>query len=134
MHVTAGLAHNYAYDYMAAGGTPVLAVEKSRVFRLSGHNPADGVFDGDIFGWNTYLMTPDGLMYFYTHQGHRYVEVGQAVRKGQIIGTVGNWPGSPGRSHTHLGVTHPMGDRASRRAATNVTAAPHVPGWTPPGL
>jgi murein DD-endopeptidase MepM/ murein hydrolase activator NlpD len=131
IHPTAGLAHNWAYDYMAHGGTPVLAVERGRVWKLSGHEPDAGVIGGDIYGWNTYLMTPDGVIYFYTHQGYRYVKVGDRVRKGQVIGQVGRWPHDPGRSHTHLGVTHPMGDRASRQAATNVARAPKVRGWSP---
>jgi len=131
IHPTAGLAHNWAYDYLALGGTAVLAVEKSTVWRLSGHNPTEGVYGGDIFGWNTYLITRDGLIYFYTHQGERFVQVGDKVRKGQVIGKVGHWPNDPGRSHTHLGVTHPMGDRASRTAASNVARAPHVNGYVP---
>src|SRR5262249_36564485 len=88
MHPTAGLAHNWAFDYMARGGTLVLAVEKAKVWKLSGHDPDVGVIGGDIFGWNTYLMTPDGVIYFYTHQGFRSVTLGQAVRKGQVIGQV----------------------------------------------
>jgi murein DD-endopeptidase MepM/ murein hydrolase activator NlpD len=113
---------------MTAGGTAILAVELATVWKLSGHNPNEGVIDGDIFGWNTYLMTRDGLLYFYTHQGGRNVKVGERVKKGQVIGFVGNWPGDPGRSHTHLGVTHPMGERASKRAILNVSEAPRVKG------
>jgi murein DD-endopeptidase MepM/ murein hydrolase activator NlpD len=70
-------------------------------------------------------------MYFYTHQDTRRVTVGQKVRKGQVIGEVGHWPNDPGRSHTHLGVTHPMGERASKRAILNVAEAPHVQGTYP---
>lgn len=129
LHPTSGLAHNWALDFMAPGGTPVLAVERSTVWRLSGHDPADGA-NGDIYGWNTYLMTPDGLVYFYTHQGKRLVKLGEKVVKGQVIGSVGHWPHDEGRSHTHLGVTHPMGERPSKRAILNVAKAPHVKGTT----
>jgi len=128
LHPTAGLAHNWALDFLAHGGTPVLAVEKGTIWKCSGHDPAEGVIGGDIYGWNTYLLTPDGLMYFYTHQSERFVRVGDKVAKGAIIGTVGHWPHDEGRSHTHLGVTHPMGDRASRRAILNVADAPRVVG------
>jgi murein DD-endopeptidase MepM/ murein hydrolase activator NlpD len=131
LHPTAGLAHNWALDFMTAGGTLILAVEAGTIWRLSGHNPNEGVIDGDIYGWNTYLHTRDGLMYFYTHQGSRNVHVGDRVKKGQVIGAVGLWPGDPGRSHTHLGVTHPMGERASKRAILNVAEAPHVQGTYP---
>lgn len=128
MHQTGGLANNWALDYMAPGGTPVLAVEAGTIWRLSGHDPNSGVSGGDIYGWNTYLQTRDGLLYFYTHQDMRYVRLGQKVKKGDVIGRVGKWPGDPGRSHTHLGVTHPMGTTASKRACLNIAQAPRIAG------
>ena len=128
LHRTAGLAHNWALDFMAPGGSAVLAVEAGTLWRFSGHDPDTGVHDGDIFGWNLYLHTGDGLIYFYTHLGARYGNVGLKVPKGTVVGQVGHWPGDPGRSHTHLGVTHPMGDRASKRAIFNVAEAPRVKG------
>jgi len=128
MHPTAGLAHNWALDFMAPGGTNLLAPEAGTIWRLSGHDPAQGVIGGDIYGWNIYLMTRDGLIYFSTHSDRRYVQVGDKVAKGTIIGRVGSWPGDPGRSHTHLGVTHPMGDRASKRAILNVAEAARILG------
>jgi murein DD-endopeptidase MepM/ murein hydrolase activator NlpD len=111
---------------MAPGGTEIFAVEAGRIWKLSGHDPATGVHDGDIFGWNIYLQTSDGLMYFFTHVGSRAVKVGYKVKKAQILGKVGHWPHDEGRSHTHLGVSHPMGDAASKRAIRNVAEAPHV--------
>lgn len=128
LHETSGLAHNWALDFMAKGGTKILAVEAATVWKLSGHDPKDGVIDGDIFGWNTYLMTKDGLIYFYTHQGSRSVKVGDRVVRGQIIGVVGKWPDDPGRSHTHLGVTFPAPPhpRSSQRAIVNVGEAPRL--------
>ena len=134
LHPTAGLAHNWALDYMAPGGTEVLAVESGTVWKCSGHDPATGVHDGDIYGWNVYLITRDGLVYFYTHLGERYVKYGQKVLKGEVIGKVGHWPHDEGRSHTHLGVTHPVGDRASKRACLNVAEAPHVKAIPPRGV
>ena len=134
MHQTGGLAHNWALDFMAPGGTNVLAVEAGTIWKLSGHDPAGGVTDGDIYGWNLYLMTRDGLLYFYTHSDRRYVVLGQKVSRGTIIARVGSWPGDPGRSHTHLGVTHPMGDRASKRAILNVAEAPRVLGTPAKGV
>lgn len=126
LHQTAGIPGNWALDFLAAGGTPVLAVEAGTITRLSGHDPSTGVHDGDIFGWNIYLTTKDNLVYFYTHLGTRTCHVGDKVRKGKVLGSVGHWPDDPGRSHTHLGVTHPMGDKASKRAICNVYEAPKV--------
>lgn len=126
LHQTAGLPGNWALDFLAPGGTPVLAVEDGRITRFSGHDPADGVRDGDIFGWNVYVEAPDKVEYFYTHLGTRTMHVGDKVKRGKVIGAVGHWPDDPGRSHTHLGCTHPMGEKASKRAICNVLEAPKV--------
>lgn len=123
LHVTAGLPGNVALDFMAAGGTTILAPQDCYVMRLSGHDPAEGVIDGDIYGWNTYLHVPDGF-YFLTHQDFRYVKLGQWVRKGTRIGRVGHWPNDPGRSHSHLGFTHVKGAYASRKRILAVAAGP----------
>lgn len=123
LHETGGLAHNWAFDYMAPGGTPIRCVEAGHVWKLSGRSPSEGVVDGDRFGWMTYIMTRDGVMYVYIHQGSRAVKLGDSCKLGQIIGRVGHWPHDEGRSHTHLGVTHPMGRAASIRASRNVAEA-----------
>jgi murein DD-endopeptidase MepM/ murein hydrolase activator NlpD len=112
---------------MAPGGTAVFAPEQATVWRLSGHDPAQGVIGGDIFGWNIYLYTPGGVIYFGTHFGDKHVTVGQKVKAGTLIGHVGHWPHDPGRSHTHLGVTHPMGKRAAVARINVVAKASMVP-------
>jgi murein DD-endopeptidase MepM/ murein hydrolase activator NlpD len=131
LHPTKGLDHNWALDFMAPGGTRFLAPEPGKITRLSGHNPAEGVVDGDIFGWNIYLKTSGGVTYFVTHLGNRDVKVGQHVRQGDILGHVGHWPHDPGRSHTHLGVTHPSGDEAAKLYVCKVAKAPKVKGQWP---
>lgn len=124
LHPTLGLAYNWALDFMAPGGTPVLAVEEGTIWKLSGHDPAQGVVLGSVFGWNVYLHTKSGLLYFYTHLGVRNVKLGQKMKPGGLIGYVGNWPGDPGRSHTHLGVTHPVTAAASKAQIVRVSKAP----------
>lgn len=109
LHDTAGLPGFWALDFMAPGGTPVLASQDGRVLRVSGHDPASGVHEGDIFGWNVYLITTGDVEYFDTHYGDVIVKPGQQVKRGDQLGTVGHWPGDPGRSHTHRGVKHPYG-------------------------
>lgn len=131
LHETSGLANNWALDFMAPGGTRFLAPEAGTITRLSGHRPSEGVIGGDIYGWNIYLTAPSGVWYFATHLGNRDVTVGQKVRAGDILGHVGNWPGDPGRSHTHLGVTHPAGDRAAKDYICKVAASPRVHGQWP---
>jgi murein DD-endopeptidase MepM/ murein hydrolase activator NlpD len=123
LHQTAGLAHNWSIDFMAPGKTEIYAVERGTIWKMSGHDPADYKPGSSIFGWSVYLMTPDGMMYFYTHMSIRYVRLGQKVNKGYKIGIVGGWPHDSGRSHTHLGCTHPMGDIPSKRAIRNVAEA-----------
>jgi murein DD-endopeptidase MepM/ murein hydrolase activator NlpD len=85
------------------------------------------VTQGDIFGWNVYLHTAAGVIYFSTHNGDYLVRLGQRVKAGQLIAHVGHWPGDPGRSHTHLGVTHPAGVTAAKNYICKVANAPMLP-------
>lgn len=138
-HETGGIPGNIAYDFMAPGGTLVLASQDGVISRLSGHDPKTGTWKdgkpnkrGDVFGWSIYLRTADGE-YFDTHLGSRVVKVGQKVVAGQKLGTVGKWPNDPGRSHTHRGFTARKGGRKASTARINaVKVARRVKPWTPP--
>ena len=105
IHPTAGLPGYPAIDFLARGGTPILAVQSGRIRRHSGRNPALGVVSGSVFGWSLYLRADSGSDYFYTHLGRRTTHEDQRVVAGQVIGEVGHWPGDPGRSHVHVGVS-----------------------------
>jgi Putative peptidoglycan binding domain len=127
LHPTAGLYGNYAIDFMAPGGTKVLAVEAAKITKLSGRDPATGADqDIGIYGWSIHYETPLGLRYFSTHYGSRSVSLGAQVDCGQVVGAVGGWPGDPGRSHTHLGVTHPMGVAAAKKRMLEIAQAKKV--------
>jgi murein DD-endopeptidase MepM/ murein hydrolase activator NlpD len=134
LHETSGdqdFAHNMALDFMAPGGTRVLAPADGVIVKLSGHDPALGDVGGGVFGWSFYLETAFGLVYA-THLGNRHVHVGQHLSAGAIIGHVGHWPGDPPRSHTHLGVTahdHSIGSGA--RLVESLARAPRVAGHWP---
>jgi hypothetical protein len=125
--MTAGLPNNWALDFMAPGGTPFLAPQDVWVSRFSGHDPASGVTGGDIFGWNIYLQTSGGVIYFATHLGDRADVLGKHVTRGTLLGHVGHWPNDPGRSHTHLGVTHPAGKVAAVARIEAVAQATMLP-------
>jgi hypothetical protein len=127
LHVTAGLAGNWAIDFMAPGGTKVLSVENAKIVRLSGSDPSGGAQQSiGIFGWSIHYETPEGFRYFSTHYGTRCVVEGQRVDCGQVVGTVGSWPGDPGRSHTHLGVTSPFGEASAKKRITEISQAKKV--------
>jgi murein DD-endopeptidase MepM/ murein hydrolase activator NlpD len=105
LHWTSGLPDNAALDFMAPGGTLVLAPEAGVVRRFSGHDPATGIHGaGDVYGWSLYLHCAMGD-YFVTHLGARYATLGAHVAEGQVLGAVGHWPHDEGRSHTHMGFT-----------------------------
>ena len=133
LHETGGIPMNWALDFMAPGGTKLVAPEAGTLSRQSGHDPSQGTSGAvnDIFGWSVYIQTPAGLVYFATHLGSVSVQVGQQLKAGDVIGVVGNWPGDPGRSHTHLGVTHPAGIAAAKDRICAVAAAPRMPGQAP---
>jgi murein DD-endopeptidase MepM/ murein hydrolase activator NlpD len=102
----------------------VLAPQDSTVWKLSGHPPGEYVPGSSVFGWSVYLMTAGGVIYFVTHLGERALTVGQKIKAGQVIGTVGHWPNDPSRSHSHIGVTHPAGRVAATARIVAVSQAP----------
>lgn len=133
LHDTGGIPGNVALDFMTPAGANVLAPERCKVVRLSGHEPSSGTWAngrhetwGSVFGWSCYLETPAGYVYFLTHLGERYAEVGDWIPVGGLIGKVGGWPNDPGRSHLHLGVTAPGGRAKSVARIRRVAAAPRV--------
>jgi hypothetical protein len=128
LHPTAGLSGNWAIDFCAPGGTKVWAVERAVIRKLSGRDPAQGAQQTiGIFGWSIHYETAEGYRYFSTHYGARApLQVGQVVTVGQLLGTVGHWPGDPGRSHTHLGVTSPLGIADAKKRITAVSLAARI--------
>src|SRR5262245_15380791 len=105
-HPTAGLPGYDAYDYMAKAGSPAVAPITGKVIKLSGHDPSGGPTQGvhGPFGWSVYIQGDDGHTYYMTHMGGRNVKVGQKVKAGQQIGTVGNYAKWGGADHIHMGV------------------------------
>ena len=128
LHQTDGITGNWAMDFCAPGGTKVVAVERAIITRLSGHDPSDGANQTiGIFGWSIYYKTADGYEYFSTHYGSRAsLRLGQVVEVGQVVGTVGHWPGDESRSHTHLGVSSPLGIAAAKKRITEISRAQRV--------
>ena len=132
LHPTAGIAHNWALDFMAPGGTYVVAPEAATISRWSGHDPKLGEILDDhgrptsVYGWSMYLHTRTGIIYFLTHLDRRYAKVGDTVRAGDLIGRVGHWPKNEGRSHSHLGVTHPRGETEAKAYIKRVANAIRV--------
>lgn len=127
-HQTDGLPKiNIAIDFMAPGGTKVLAVENAQITKLSGHDPKYGVIDPPgVFGWTVYYSTPAGYEYFSTHYGKVLCTVGMHVDCGQVIAEVGNWPGDPARSHTHLGVSSPKGRADATKRILAISQAKRI--------
>lgn len=127
LHETAGLDDNMAFDFCATPGTKVLAVVDCEVVKISGH-PPNVVIDPKlgIFGWNLHYRTSTGYRWFSTHYGTIAVHVGQELKHGQVVGAVGRWPGDPGRSHTHIGVTSPHGRADGIAWITRIAFAPRL--------
>ncbi|MHB9878947.1 M23 family metallopeptidase [Pacificimonas sp. ICDLI1SI03] len=78
-----GRAHQ-ALDFMAARGTPVRAVDDGVLVKF---------FDSDQGGITIYQFDPtESWVYYYAHLDSRAddIEEGDAVRRGQVIGTVGS--------------------------------------------
>jgi murein DD-endopeptidase MepM/ murein hydrolase activator NlpD len=97
--------HN-AVDIMAPRGTPVLAADSGRVYKLR-TNAAGGI--------TVYALDPESrFVYYYAHL-ERYREglaEGAALAKGELIGyvgTTGNAP--PNRPHLHFQVMRLTSER-----------------------
>lgn len=99
-HNTGDLPGYPAYDFFAASGTPVVAVEKGRI-------RAYGSSGGDIDGDALYLLGESGFDYWYGHI-RRSVPVDRPVRRGQVIGRIADHPNG---DHLHLGVNTNIGGR-----------------------
>lgn len=106
-HETSGLPGFPAHDYMAPAGSPVVAPADGEIVRFSGHSPAHGPTEGihGPFGWSLYLQGQNGRMYYMTHLGSRGVRVGQKVRAGEPIATIGDYARWGGADHVHMGVS-----------------------------
>lgn len=89
-----------AVDLMTKGGTPVYAMEGGVIrggFGDSGNK-------GTVYGKRLSVYSPSNA-FFYQHLG-RYgpgIAPGRRVRKGQLLGYVGAFPGKPA-PHLHLGI------------------------------
>jgi len=129
LHQTSGLPNNFAMDFCAPGGTVVVASFDCEITRWSGHDPMTGTHGPahDVFGWSVYVKRKDGTEGFLTHLGSRVGRPGTSVKGGTKIGTVGNWPHDPGRSHTHFGLTSPQGTSVAKALITAISRGPKVP-------
>lgn len=86
--------HN-AIDFMAPKGTPVLAADDGRIFKMSSNNA----------GGRTIYATDSRsrIIYYYAHldRYRRGLEEGDKVKKGDVIGYVGH-TGNASRNAPHL--------------------------------
>lgn len=89
--------HN-GLDVAASHGTPIIAAEAGRVIAMGNAPSAYGI-------WFT-VEHSNGLVTAYTHLSVRSVTIGQEVKRGDIIGKVGNTGLSTG-SHIHFMVYAP---------------------------
>jgi peptidase M23-like protein/putative peptidoglycan binding protein len=129
-HRTSGdntFAPNWAIDFCAPPGTPILAVENATIQRLTGNDPNDDDQDpSGAFGWSIHYKTPAGYWYYWTHFGRRApLSEGQKVSVGQTIGWVGDQEFRP--DHIHGGVTSPNGQADAKARITAVSQAPRIP-------
>jgi len=94
-------SHNHTgLDFAAPTGTPVMSVTNG-VVTSTGY---EGAYGNQII-----ITTDDGTELWYCHLNSYAVEVGDTVRAGEVIGTVGSTGNSTG-PHLHLEVRPGAGD------------------------
>lgn len=121
VHPTSGLAGFPAIDFSAPAGTLAVAPEAGTIFKLSGSDPSVAPADPHgAYGLSEYLKGISGTIYFITHLGSRTVKLGEQVQRGQVIGTVADFPAATGGAtpaHLHIGTFGPV-------SASQLAAAP----------
>jgi peptidoglycan LD-endopeptidase LytH len=91
-------------DLLAPAGTPLVAVTSGHISRLSNRDRGRG-------GISLWLRDRRGTAYYYAHNQHNLVRLGQRVEAGQLlarVGATGNAKGGP--PHLHFQI-HPGGGR-----------------------
>lgn len=101
-------------DFSAPSGTPILAVATGVI--------TEAGWDG-AYGYKTVITHEDGTETWYAHQTQILVSVGETVRAGEQIGTVGSTGNSTG-SHLHLEVRPGGGDPVDPVEALRVRGVP----------
>jgi murein DD-endopeptidase MepM/ murein hydrolase activator NlpD len=99
-----GRRRHQGIDLLAPAGTPLVAVASGHISRLSNQDRGRG-------GISLWLHDRRGTAYYYTHNQHNLVRLGQRVKAGQLVarvGVTGNAKGGP--PHLHFQV-HPGGGR-----------------------
>jgi murein DD-endopeptidase MepM/ murein hydrolase activator NlpD len=99
-----GRRRHQGIDLLAEAGAPLVAVVSGTITRLSNQDRGRG-------GISLWLRDARGTAYYYAHNHHNLVRLGQRVRAGQVIarvGATGNAKGGPPHLHFQL---HPNGGR-----------------------
>jgi murein DD-endopeptidase MepM/ murein hydrolase activator NlpD len=99
-----GRRRHQGIDLLAPAGTPLVAVTSGRIIRLSNLDRGRG-------GISLWLRDARGTAYYYAHNQHNLVRLGQQVQAGQLlarVGATGNAKGGP--PHLHFQI-HPGGGR-----------------------
>jgi len=93
-----GRRRHQGIDLLAGAGTPLVAVTSGTIIRLSNLDRGRG-------GISLWLRDARGTAYYYAHNQHNLVRLGQRVRAGQVIarvGSTGNATGGPPHLHFQL--------------------------------
>jgi murein DD-endopeptidase MepM/ murein hydrolase activator NlpD len=99
-----GRRRHQGIDLLAPAGTPLVAVTSGHITRLSNLDRGRG-------GISLWLRDRRGTAYYYAHNQHNLIRLGQRVHVGQIVarvGATGNAKGGPPHLHFQL---HPNGGR-----------------------
>jgi peptidoglycan LD-endopeptidase LytH len=101
-----GRRRHQGIDLLSPAGTPLVAVASGHVTRVSNQDRGRG-------GISLWLRDARGTAYYYAHNQHNLVHLGQQVQAGQLlarVGATGNAKGGPPHLHfqIHPGGGHPV--------------------------
>jgi murein DD-endopeptidase MepM/ murein hydrolase activator NlpD len=121
-----GRRRHEGVDVFAPRGTPVVSVSPGRVSRVGVNN----------LGGKTVSVSQDGYSYYYAHLDTQLVRMGQAVKTGDTLGTVGNTGNAiTTPPHLHFGIyrrgavdPYPFFETASIQASHTLSDSTYLGG------
>jgi murein DD-endopeptidase MepM/ murein hydrolase activator NlpD len=99
-----GRRRHQGIDLLAPTGTPLVAVTSGTITHLSNQDRGRG-------GISLWLRDARGTTYYYAHNHHNLVHLGQQVKAGQLlarVGATGNARGGPPHLQLHAGGGRPV--------------------------
>lgn len=97
-----------AVDLMAPAGTKWIAVEDGTISTSQGWGDSSGSGQATVYGYRLHLEGESGNTYFYQHGASNIAPRGKKVKKGDVIGEIGDYASNGIPTHLHFAAKPPL--------------------------